>query len=346
MIKTNKNITHKNNNTKSTKFNIKSHKNRIKNWTAYNKSLVNRGDFYVAIEDALLAPAERTGKPGRPKLYSDLLIKVILEIREFIGGPFRQTAGFIGFIVRLAGLSVKVPDYTTINKRMSGIDFNLNLEPKRITGPIYLLIDSTGLKICGEGEWKDHKHGRDKRRGWTKLHVGYDYDSEQIVAFEVTNESVADEKELPAILAQTKNNGIPIKQIIGDGAYDSNELYEIVESNYVDDKKPELGKISLLAPPPTNAVWHGKLKGNQLVGEPGWETRNGYVGRCMVYGREKWKEMSGYHKRSLAETAMYRLKKAFTGELKSKKDENREKEIAIRIGLLNRWTNQGMPAYT
>lgn len=345
-MKTNKNITHKDNNTKSNKTHQKSHKNRIKNWTAYNKSLVNRGDFYIAIEDALLTPVERTGKPGRPKLYSDLLIKVILEIREFIGGPFRQTAGLVSFIVRLAKLSVKVPDYTTLNKRMSRIDFNLNLEPKRIAGPIYLLVDSTGLKTCGEGEWKDHKHGRDKRRGWAKLHVGYDYDSEQIVAFEVTSESVADEKELPAILAQAKSSGIPIKQMIGDGAYDSNELYKIVESNYIDDKKPELGKIGLLAPPPTNAVWHGKLKGDQLVEESGWETRNGYVGRCMIYGREIWKEMSGYHRRSLAETAMYRLKKAFTGELKSKKDERRVKEIAIRIGLLNRWTNQGMPMYT
>ena len=82
-----------------------------------------------------------------------------------------------------------------------------------------------------------------------------------------------------------------------------------------------------------------------MVEESGWETRNGYVGRCMVYGREIWKEMSGYHKRSLAETAMHRLKRAFTGEFKSKKDEHRVKEIAIRIGLLDHWTNPGMPMY-
>lgn len=338
----NKNTLINNNTTKSTK----SHKNRIKNWTAYNTGLVNRGNFTFLIEKSLLVPPQQTGKAGHPLVYSDALILVLAELREFTQLPFRQ---LIGLARSLAGLNhVELPSYSSLCKRMSKLNIPSNVSCELLDNGFLFLVDSTGLKTDGEGEWFRHKHGKHERRGWIKLHIGIDYKSEQIVAYESTLENVADGTVLPELVDNTEDKH-KIGQIIGDGAYTYHKLYRQIEE--------ERG-LSLLAPPHKNAKMHMSFEhghpgrrcsgGNyaKLIDDPGWETHNKYVREVMRLGLGKWKDEVGYHKRSLVETTMYRLKTAFSGNLKSRKAKNRNIEIAIRVSLLNRWTTQSMPTYT
>ena len=338
----NKNTLINNNNTKSNK----SHKNRIKSWSAYNTGLVNRGNFTFVIEKSLLEPPKQTNKAGHPFVYSDALILVLAELREFTQLPFRQ---LIGLAKSLAGLNhIKLPSYSSLCKRMGRLSVPSNVNCKQLNDGFFFLVDSTGLKTDGEGEWFRHKHGKHEKRGWVKLHIGIDYKSEKIVAHKATLENVADETILPSLLDNTKDKH-KIGQIIGDGAYTHHKLYRQVEKER---------KLKLLAPPHKNAKVHMSFEyghagrkcsgGNyaKLIDDPGWETHNKYVRGVMRLGLEKWKDEVGYHKRSLVETAMYRLKTAFSGNLKSRKSKNRNIEIAIRVSLLNKWTVQSLPTYT
>lgn len=331
-----------NDNIKSTK----SHKNRIKNWSAYNNGLVNRGNFTFLIEKSLLEPPKQTGKAGHPFVYPDALILVLAELREFTQLPFRQ---LIGLVKGLAGFAhVELPSYSALCKRMSKLCVPPNIDSEQLDNGFFFLVDSTGLKTDGEGEWFRHKHGKHEKRGWIKLHIGIDYKSEQIVAHEATLENVVDEKILPKLVDATKNKD-KIGQIIGDGAYTHHKLYQQIEE--------ERG-LSLLAPPHKNAKVHMSFEhghagrrcsgGNyaKLIDDPGWETHNKHVRGVIRLGLDQWKDEVGYHKRSLVETTMYRLKTAFSGKLKSRKSKNRKIEIAIRISLLNRWTTQSLPTYT
>lgn len=332
--------THNNDNTNS-------NKNRIRSWTKYNQGLVNRGNFTFMINRAVLTPVAQTGKAGHPKEYSDELILVLASIREFTGLPFRQLTGHAAMLAGLFGL--KLPSYSTLCKRMQKLHIPSNISRSRLSNDgIYLLIDSTGLKLSGEGEWKVRKHGVGKRRSWTKLHISVDFASEQILSYITTPDTIVDSKVAPRLLDGAMIEA-SIKQLLGDGAYGSHELYQEIE---------EKRGISLLSPPRKNAKLHVKFaevhpgrggsggKYADFVDERGWETRNKYLRDCIHLGWREWKNQSGYHRRSLVETAMWRLKSAFSGGLKSRCKANQQTEIALQISLLNMWTNQTMPTYT
>lgn len=312
----------------------KTHKNRIKDWTKYNNCLVSRGNFSTLIQAATLQSVQQSGKPGHPTEYSDALILVLVQLREFTQLPFRQ---LIGLAHELAGfLGVKLPAYSTLCKRMKKLSIALKINSRQIPQGFFFLVDSTGLKLHGEGEWYRHKHGPQKRRGWKKVHIGIDYTSEQIVALKTTTENVADASVLPD-LVDIISPDLSVRQIIGDGAYGTHKLYAEIEG--------ERG-LSLLSPPHKNAKWHGDIKDGVLVDEKGWETHNKYVRGCMRLGPDEWKNQIGYHKRSLVENTMFRLKSAFSGKLKSKTKANQEVEIITRVNLLNMWTAQSLPQYT
>lgn len=332
--------THNNNSTNS-------NKNRIKSWTKYNQGLVNRGNFTFMISQAVLAPVEQTGKAGHPREYSDALILVLASIREFTGLPFRQLIGHAAMLIGL--FSIKLPSYSTLCKRMQKLHIPPNISQSRLSGDgVYLLIDSTGLKLSGEGEWKVRKHGAGKRRSWIKLHISVDFASEQILSYMTTPDTIFDGEVTPKLLDSAMQEA-NIKQLLGDGAYGSHKLYQKIEE--------ERG-VSLLSPPHKNAKLHVKFaevhpgrggsggKYADFIDEKGWETHNKYLRDCIHLGWDEWKKQSGYHRRSLVETAMWRLKSAFSSGLRSRCKANRQTEIALRISLLNMWTNQAMPTYT
>jgi len=355
-MKTKINTTQKNNNTKT---NTK----KIINWGEYDKSLENRGNFMVFLNAAYLNTIpERTGKAGHPTQYTDAVILFLAQLREYMQLPIRQTIGTAKFILKLADLDLKLPSRTTISRRLTLLKIPTGLEQTKFDSPIIFLPDSTGIKISGEGEWKVKKHGTDgKHRQWIKLHIGVDYATKKIVSSCVSSPDAHDGKYLKRLFRKAKHSckrgrgRKVIDQTIGDGSYGGHEQYEYVEGSGSD----------LLVPPQKNAVAHydiirdtekmggrtygsggiGCKLGGKLIDEPGWETRNGYIRDIERLGRDEWKIQSGYHKRSIAETNMYRFKQAFGDKVKSKKRKNQIAEINVRIYLLNTFTGYGLPRY-
>jgi hypothetical protein len=308
---------------------------KIINWTSYNNSLVRRGNCTVLLNKAVLGSIpEQTGKAGHPVQYADAVILFLAQLREFMRLPLRQTIGCAQFIFAQAGLALRLPSYVTLSRRLGALDILTNLHSLPPNQPIIFLPDSTGLKISGEGEWKVKKHGKGKRRQWIKVHLGVDYVSRSIVAVQTTDAYVHDGPVLPGLLDQVPPL-TPVKEIVADGAYGSTQLYA--------DAKRRGAK--LLVPPPKNAIWHGDIRDGNLIDEPGWEVRNSYVRGCIRLGSDEWKRQTGYHRRSLAETSMFRLKTTFGGGLKSRTRVNQVAEVHIRVSLLNLFTSYGLPQY-
>lgn len=344
--KTNKNTIHTNDNTNNdTQAKKKDQQTRIKDYTKYNKSLKNRGKLTLLVSPAVLLPPKPTRRTGRPKRYSDELILFLAQIREILQLPFRQTMGLAESIAMLSSLGL--PEYNTLCTRMQKLQIKQHIK-KQSTKPIFLLIDSTGLKTKGEGEWKVRKHGAGYRRGWKKLHISVDYNTQTITAHVVTSERVVDQEMVVPLVDTTLKNNINIKQLLGDGAYGSHKLYQEIEGER---------NVSLLSPPRKNAKLHVKFaithpgrggsggKYADFIDEVGWETQNRYLRECIHLGWDDWKDKVGYHKRSIVETAMWRLKSAFSDKLKSKTEANLNTELAIRISLLNYWTNLDQENY-
>lgn len=190
--------------------------------------------------------------------------------------------------------------------------------------PLHLVIDSTGLKVLGEGEWKVSRHGADRRRVWRKVHLAVDADSHEIRAAEMTDHRHGDGEILPDLLAQIPE-GERIASINGDGAYDTRSVY----------KASDARKAALLVPPRRN----GKPWKTQTTGAP---ERNETLRTIRHLGRRLWKRWSGYHRRSLAETAMSRLKRL--GERLAARDPARQvAEVQVRCAILNTFNRLGMP---
>lgn len=340
--KINKNTIHTNNNTKNQ---INKKQSRIKSWTKYNKSLKNRAQLTLLVSPAVFLPPKPTKQAGRPKRYSDELILFLAKVREIVQLPFRQTMGLADDIAILSNLAL--PEYNTLCVRMQKLQVRQSIKSKS-KEPVCLLIDSTGLKTKGEGEWKVRKHGAGYRRGWKKLHIAVNYNTQEITAYAETSDKTSDQAMTTTLLDTTIKSGAQVDQLLGDGAYGSHKLYQEVEK--------ERG-ISLLSPPHKNAKLHVRFaeihsgrggsggKYADFVDEESWETQNRYLRDCIHLGWDEWKNQVGYHKRSLAETAMWRLKSAFSDKLKSKTSQNQSVEVAIRINLMNQWTRQDQANY-
>src|SRR5918997_4316047 len=166
-------------------------KHKVTNWREYDISLRQRGRLTVwfsaeAIEGWRAAP--RTTRGGQP-WYSPLAILTALTLRAVFRLALRQTEGLIGSILHLLGLDLAVPDHTTLSRRAETLEVP---RPRSGSQPVNLLVDSTGLKLSGQGEWLAEKHGTKKRRSWKKLHLGADADTGRIVAAELTGKDVDD----------------------------------------------------------------------------------------------------------------------------------------------------------
>ncbi len=296
---------------------------KINNWPEYNRSLVNRGNitlwFSPEVSQSWKSSKKHRGR-GRPQEYSDAAIECCLAIRTLYRLPLRATQGFFEGICALLSLDLKIPNYTLLSKRGSLEKMKLNaLESKE---PINVVLDSTGLKIYGEGEWKTRTHGKSKRRGWKKLHLGVNSDTHEIIGFDLTDDKTHDCKVTDTLLAD-----IDLANVCADGAYDNKQSYDAITDR---------GGTPLI-PPRSGACLNEKPKTNGDV------MRNHNILACHAMGRKSWKVGSGYHRRSLAETAMFRVKKIFGGSLASRKHENQVTEALLMARLLNKMTHLGMP---
>ena len=128
---------------------------KITNWKQYNESLVQRGNITVWFSEALLTTGSmrtNTSKVGRPFTYSDTASECLLTIRELFKLPYRQTEGFGRSMIKLLEVDVVIPDYSSLAKRAAKLGVALKVANKQ--GAIDIVVDSTGLKVFGEGEWK------------------------------------------------------------------------------------------------------------------------------------------------------------------------------------------------
>jgi IS5 family transposase len=297
---------------------------RIRNWKQYNDALVRRGSLTLWVDQEALrawlyqGPAQR----GAQFLYSDIAIQCVLTLRAVYHLPLRATEGFARSIFELMGLDLSVPDYSTLCRRAKTLRITL---PKKATGPLHLVIDSTGLKVYGEGEWKVRQHGYSKRRTWIKLHLAIDPDSHEIRAAMVSEPGVTDAEAVPDLLEQEEG---PVEAVEADGAFDRQGVYEELERR---------GARAIIPPRRDAKIRrHGNSSGPRLA-------RDENLRRIRQIGRAAWKKESGYHRRSLGETAMSRMKAIFGGGVASRRTRQQAKEVGIRCRALNIMTHQGMP---
>ena len=295
---------------------------RVTNWPEYDAALVRRGSLTVWLtEEAVLAwHAPATGKRGGQTIYSDIAIETGLALRLVLHQPLRQTEGALRSIADLLGVQIRIPDHTTFSRRGGG----LKVLPQRIERdePLHLLIDSTGVKIYGEGEWLDQKHGVRSRRRWRKLHLAVDADTQEIAAVELTPDDVGDVSALPDLLDQIED---PVGSVTADGAYDGDMTYDEVLQRHPTAR--------VIIPPRSTAI----------VSEAGTTQRDDHLRSIEQHGRIGWQRRSGYDRRSLVETTMYRYKIIIGRRLHARTLPNQQTEAKIGCNVLNRMTGLGMP---
>ena len=301
-------------------------KYKIKNWPDYNESLKQRGTIEVWINDDILDKwkALPSGRPGAQPVYSDLAIQIVLQVGKVFHQKLRQTEGLLENIFRLMKVKLSVPDYSTVSRRSANLNVLLTKEAKKKGEKLIVVIDSTGLKVYGEGEWKVRQHGVSKRRTWRKAHLMVA--NGEIRAAELTKNNIADCDVFENLLNQEKGK---IDTVAGDGGYDRGKVYQACLKRKIKN---------ILIPPQENAKI--KLHGN-LNSEP--HPRDENLRQIRKTTRKRWKEESGYHIRSLAETMMFRFKAILGDKLNARKLENQVTEFLTSVSIMNRITSLGMP---
>lgn len=304
-------------------------KYRIRNWSEYNKALVNRGSLTIWFSkesmDKWNAAPESTR--GRPKIYSDEAILCALMIKAVYKLPFRALRGLMLSMIGLLGLCLNVPCYTRICRRAAELGQEIRrFSNKKVTD---IVFDSSGLKVYGEGEWKVKKHGKSKRRTWRKLHLAICPDSHDIVLSYLGENSEADCEAAPKM---TLNLPSSVKRGYGDGAYDTASVRAGFHGH----------GINSIIPPKRGSVLHS------LETEPWMKDRNEAIRAIMGLGnndeaRKIWKILAGYHRRSLGETAFYRWKILFGEKLQARKLKSQRGEAYAKSKALNKMTSLGMP---
>ena len=234
---------------------------RVTNWRDYEAALRSRGSLTIWFTAKAIADwrAQPRATPGGQRHYSDLAIETALTLRAVFGLALRQTEGLVGSIMQLLGIDLPVPDHTTFSRRAGGL--KVLQKPRASSDPLHLIIDSTGLKLRGAGEWLFEKHGTAKRRAWRKLHIGIDADTGEIVASDLTDKDVDDASHVGPMLDQLS---LAPTSFIGDGAYDRGAVSELLARRNPD--------MSVLVPPCKGA---GARIGRDVVADP---TRSAHFG--------------------------------------------------------------------
>jgi hypothetical protein len=298
---------------------------RVCNWAAYNAALVNRGNLTLWVDEEALQAWQYTGprQRGAQYVYAEAAIQCVLTLRAVYHLALRATQGLAQSVFTLLQVSLPIPTYSTLSRRGARSEIELLKMPA--SGPVHLVLDSSGFKVYGEGEWKVRQHGWSKRRTWRKLHLAVDDATGEIVAAVASEAGVTDDDVVPDLIEQVDR---PIRQVSADGAYDKRKCYEALEKTGA--------KVTI--PPRRDAkIWqHANCKG-----EP-WQ-RDENLRAIRRLGRKQWKKEAGYHRRSLAETAIFRLKTLFGAALRSRNFAQQATELFLRATALNRMTQLGMP---
>ena len=303
-------------------------KHRVANSADYDTALRQRGSLTVWFTDEAIEgwKAEPRTTPGGQPFYSSLAIQTALTLRAVFRLALRQTEGLIGSIVGLLGLELRVPDHSTLSRRATTLQVP-RPQLRRDDEPLHLLVDSTGLRLCGAGEWLQEKHGTKTRRSWRKLHIGLDAGSGQIVAASLTTKEVDDGAEVGPLLNQIAG---AVASFTADGGYDQDRVYDSVA-----ERHPE---AAVVVPPRATAVL-------SEAAETAPTQRDRHLQHIAEHGRMAWQKASGYTTRARAEAAIGRFKQVIGDGLRSRTDDRRATEVDIAVHALNRMVELGRPNY-
>ncbi len=251
----------------------------VTNWQEYEAGLRRRGSLTLWVTPEAFAgwaaPLRKT-RGGKPR-YSDLAIETTLMLGMVFGLRLRQSEGLLRSVLALMGLDLPVPDHTALSRRAR--TWVASVERRATPDlPLHVLVDSTGLKIYGTGQWLEEKHGAKSRRGWRKLHLALDADSGEIIAHSLTDQETGDASQLEPLLDQIDDE---IGQFTADGAYDGEPSYDAVLSHSAG--------AEVIIPPRSNAV--GRLNAQASC------QRDDHIASMQTDGRLKWQASTGYGKR-------------------------------------------------
>jgi hypothetical protein len=296
---------------------------RTTNWKDYNTALKACGSLLIWLDKDMCRHGSASGKRGRRPKYSETAIQFCLTIKGLFNLALHQAMGMAQSVLELAGLDWQVPDFSTVSRRQKQLSVTIGVQP--MTTGLHLLVDSTCIKMLGEGEWKTKKHGAEYRRQWRKVHLGIDVATLEIRAIEVTYNATGDASILPCLL-----NQIPVEETVasvsGDGGYDTKGCHEAIAQR---------GAQAIIPTCKNAKPWKDQRS-------PGAEARNAILAATRRLGRKILKKWSGYHRRSLVETKMRCFK--LLGERVMARDFERQvAELQVRAAILNRFTRLGTP---
>ncbi|BEL98864.1 MULTISPECIES: IS5 family transposase [unclassified Serratia (in: enterobacteria)] len=297
-------------------------KYKIINWKTYNKALIYRGSITFWLDNEAIQAwydSAASSSRGRPQRYSDLAITTVLVIKRVFRLTLRAAQGFIDSIFSLMRVPLRSPDYSCVSKRAKSVNVSFKT-PTR--GEIaHLVIDSTGLKVFGEGEWKVKTHGKERRRTWRKLHLAVDAKTHEIICADLSLNNVIDTEAFLGLIRQTHRK---IKSAAAGGAYDTRRCHDELHRK----------KIIALIPPRKGAGYWPEE----------YADRNRAVANQRLSGSNaRWKWSTEYNRRSIAETAMYRIKQLFGGTLTLRDYDGQVAEALAMVRALNKITKAGMP---
>lgn len=269
----------------------------------------------------------RTGRRGRPRAYSDLAIETGHLLRLAFGRPWRQTEGPLRSLAALLGAGIGVPDHTTFSRRSPGLSLAGSLAQAQTSGPVHVVVDATGLKVYGAGEWLAETHGGRGKRTWRKLHLAVDPDSGEIPASELTTAGEGDAALVDPLLAQFAG---PIASVIADGAYDGEPVCRAVS-----ERQPDPPAAVVI--PPRAAAVPSPTAGTAPT------QRDRHLRIIREKGRIGWQRAVGYGRRPLGETAVSRYKAIIGRRLRARTLPGQKTEARVGCSVLNRMTRLGMP---
>lgn len=311
-------------------------KYKVTNWSAYNQGLKQRGSLTLWLETGLAGSWYHSGRAqrGGQFVYSDSCIEWVLTLKIVFKLAFRQATGFAESVLQLAGLALKMPSYTQVCRRQSDLPVDLKVRKALQDGrKVHVVIDSTGVKIYGEGEWKVRKHGYSKRRTWRKIHVALDEASGEMLAVELTDNQTDDAAMLKPLVKGTQKSGIVIDKVGTDGAYDTVECWEMLLDEQIEPIIPPRENAALWADSSGEvAEEHPRNRALKTIDEGGFGAN-----------RAGWKRLSGYHRRSKSENGFLRWKITFGERLYSRSLENQETEARLKAAILNRFIQTAAP---
>jgi transposase len=320
---------------------------KVRNWNKYNKALKKRGAIIFTFDEKYIEELYYSGKQqrGGAREYSAKMYEYLLTIKIMLRLPWRATMGFAeGMFGKIfPEQKLKVPDYAHA-ARESG---KLNLRVKTfaridLSAGMEIAFDSTGVNVYTTSGWHQRKYGKDalyrKREQWKKVHIALELNTMQIISVAYTDSNINDCEVIKELCAGVTT---PVASVRADGAYDTAEVHKIITD----------WNAKAIIPPARTSKAQDELKKKPKIKKGYLEQRDSMIKEIRQYesfdeGLKAWKVSSGYHRRSLVESCMFRLKRTFGFYLQQKTEAGRLNEVITKVNALNLMASFGRAEYT